>query len=137
MDGVDYFTAPIPSGTESTRFEEFAEEYRIIFDVISHAGEKPVFLHCNAGADRTGISTFILLTVCGVDYEDIKKDYMFTNFSAQSRQIAALEEWEAKLEALDGDTLPDKAVTWLLSKGVPMETIELIRETFVAGYAAE
>lgn len=134
VDGVDYYPVPIPSGTESTRFEEFAEEYQKIFEVVSHADEKPIYLHCTAGADRTGISTFILLTVCGVDYEDIAKDYTFTNFSGQRRDITALETWWSKLEAFEGETMADKAASWLLSKGVPAETIENIRVAFIEGY---
>ena len=135
VEGVEYYAVPIPSGTEPTRFEEFQEEYCKIFDVVSRAGERPVYLHCSAGADRTGISSFILLTVCGADYEDIAKDYMFTNFSGQKRDITALETWWSKLQAMDGETMADKAATWMLSKGIPEETIENIRATFVEGYA--
>ena len=70
VDGVDYYAISIPSGTESYRFEEFADEYKQIFSIIANADEKPVYLHCTAGADRTGIVTFMLLTVCGADYKD-------------------------------------------------------------------
>lgn len=133
VDGVDYYAAPIPSGTEATRFEEFAEEYCLIFDVISRADEKPVYLHCSAGADRTGISSFILLALLGADYDDIATDYMYTNFSGQNRGIGAMDVWWEKLQALEGETTADKAATWLLSKGVPAETIERIQQIFVEG----
>ena len=62
-DGIRYTAVSIPSGTEKRRFEEFADEYRTIFGLIANADENPVYLHCTAGADRTGICSFILLTV--------------------------------------------------------------------------
>ena len=137
VDGTQYYPIPIPSGTEETRFEEFAQEYVQIFDVISRANEAPVYLHCSAGADRTGLVSFILLTVLGADYEDIARDYMFTNFADQGkREIDEFNSWWEKLEAFEGDTMADKAASWLMSKGVPEEQIETIRTIFVEGYGA-
>lgn len=134
FESVEYHPVSIPSGTESTRFEEFAEEYQQIYDIISKADEAPVYLHCSAGADRTGITTFMLLAVCGVDYEDILKDYLFTNFSGQERGLDEFSSWCTKLEAMEGDTMADKAASWMLSKGIPDETIEQIRTVFIDGY---
>ena len=139
MDGVEYYAISIPSGTEPTRFEEFADEYCEIFDIISNAGEKPVYLHCKAGADRTGICTFMLLTVCGASYEDIARDYLFTNFSTHGQRTldSEFENWWNKLDNFEGDTKADKAKSWMMSKGIPEETVEKIRATFVEGYEAE
>ena len=139
VDGVDYHAIPIPSGTESTRFEKFAKEYVKIYDVIANAAEKPVYLHCSMGADRTGIATFMLLTVCGVSYEDAARDYLFTCFAEGGmRHLASeFEVWEEKLGALEGETRAEKAKSWMTSKGVPEATVEKIRETFVAGYKSD
>ena len=40
-------------------------------------------LHCFAGADRTGVMTFALLSLLGLEYKDIINDYAFTSFSTQ------------------------------------------------------
>lgn len=140
INGVDYYAISIPSGTESTRFEAFKDEYKQIFTLIANAGEKPVYLHCTAGADRTGISTFILLTVCGVDYDDIARDYLFTNFSTQGSRVSnfttEFKQWWSKLDKFEGDTKAEKAKAWLISKGVTEEQVETIRETFVVGYTS-
>ena len=141
VDGIKYTAVSIPSGSESRRFEEFAEEYRTIFGLIAKADENPVYLHCTAGADRTGISTFILLTVCGAKYEDIARDYLFTNFSTQGSRLnnftTEFRQWWSKLDGFAGETKAEKAKAWLISKGVTAEQVERIREIFVEGYTAQ
>ena len=146
VEGVEYYVLSIPSRTEPItadeyarlylRFEEYSTVYRQCFELIANADEKPVFLHCNSGADRTGIVTFILLTVCGVSYEDIALDYLFTNFTDQ--RIRYLESefnvWYEKLDYFAGDTKAEQAKNWFRLKGVSEEDIEHIREIFVEGY---
>lgn len=136
VDGINYNAIPIPSGTESTRFEKFEDEYKQIFTIIANADEEPVYLHCTAGADRTGICSFILLTVCGVSYEDAARDYLFTNFSTHGeRKLSTeFEKWYKKLDDYDGANKAEKAKSWLMTKGVTAEQIEHIREIFVEGY---
>ena len=140
VEDVEYHAFPIPSGTESTRFEKFENEYKQIFGLIANAYEAPVYLHCNHGADRTGIVVFMLLTVCGASVENIARDYMFTNFSVYGSRVSTFKtdflKWRSKLEKLDGDTLAEKAKTWLISKGISDETVEIIRATFVENYQA-
>ena len=139
VDGVDYYACPIPSETEPTRFEEFSSAYVKIFDVISHADEKPVYLHCTHGADRSGISSFMLLMVLGASYEDAARDYLFTNLTNQGPRFVdgELDKWYNKLDYFAGETKAEQAKNWLMFKGVPEETIEHIREIFVEGYTAQ
>lgn len=139
VDGVDYYACPIPSETESTRFEEFSSTYVKIFDVISQADEKPVLLHCTHGADRTGISVFMLLMVLGASYEDAARDYLFTNLTNQGPRFVdgELDKWYHKLDYFAGETKAEQAKNWLIFKGVPAETVEHIREIFVEEYTAQ
>lgn len=138
VSGINYTAVSIPSGTEGTRFEGFADENKIIFGLIAKADKSPVYLHCTAGADRTGICTFMLLTLCGADYEDIARDYLFTNFSTHgsrsSNYQTEFKKWWSKLDAFDGETKADKAKSWLISKGIPEEQTETIRKIFVENY---
>lgn len=138
VSGINYTAVFIPSGTEGTRFEGFADEYKIIFGLIAKADKSPVYLHCTAGADRTGICTFMLLTLCGADYEDIARDYLFTNFSTHGSRASnyqtEFKKWWTKLDAFDGETKADKAKSWLISKGIPEEQTETIRKIFVENY---
>ncbi len=138
VDGIAYNAISIPSGTEGRRFEEFADEYKKIFTLIANADKNPVYLHCTAGADRTGISSFMLLTVCGAEYEDMARDYLFTNFSTHGSRFNnytwEFKNWWKKLDNFSGDTKAEKAKNWLISKGVTAEQVETIREIFVEGY---
>ena len=136
IEGVDYYILAIPSFTDDQRFEEFSDIYRQTFALIAQADEKPVYLHCNSGADRTGIVVFILLTLCGASYEDIARDYLFSNFTDQRiRELSnEFDKWYAKLDFFAGETKADRAASWLRLKGVPAEDIEHIREIFVEGY---
>ena len=135
---VTYYSISIPAGTENIRFEEFANEYKQIFTLISNAKEAPIYLHCTAGADRTGIVTFMLLTVCGVSYEDVARDYLFTNFSTHGQRCLSIEfdNWYSKLDQFEGNSKAEKAKQWLISKGITEEVVEIIREIFVEDYIA-
>ncbi len=138
VDGISYSAISIPSGTESKRFEEFKDEYKQIFTLIANADKEPIYLHCTAGADRTGIATFMLLTLCGASYEDMARDYLFTNFSTQGTRVpnytSEFKAWWSKLDNFEGNTKADKAKSWLVSKGVTAEQVEKIRTIFVENY---
>ena len=138
VDGVAYHAIPIPSGTEPTRFEEFSAEYQKIYALVAEADKAPIYLHCTAGADRTGISTFMLLAVCGASYEDMARDYLFTNFSTHGARYIGSEfnNWWNKLDSFEGDTKAEKAKNWMISKGISAEQVEKIREIFVEGYGS-
>lgn len=52
--------------------------FKALFDLLL-AGETPVFFHCTAGKDRTGIAALLVLLALGVSEDDAAYDYALTN----------------------------------------------------------
>lgn len=52
----------------------FAEFFRILL-----AKDTPLVFHCTAGKDRTGFASALLLTLLGVQWDDVMADYLRTN----------------------------------------------------------
>ena len=135
---VNYVGIEIRNETSTERFFEFNDEYKTIFTIIENAKDQPVYLHCQAGADRTGLMSSILLALLGANYEDIAKDFLFTNFSIYgSREIEtrfSFSWWMGEVDKLEGNNLSEKAANFLKSKGITDNQIENIKKAFIIGY---
>ena len=145
-----FVSAAVPSGSEPVRWEggtyqstNIAQQYAKIFDALANCDEEPALLHCTYGADRTGIVTFFLEALLGMEMEDMIKDYLWTQFT-QGRNVKILEsedaefpQWVNKTWACEGNTFADKMKNHLISFGIEEETLEHIREIFIPGYEAQ
>ena len=136
IENVEYHPIPIDLGNQDERFEKLEEQYYKVFTLISNADIKPIILHCLAGADRTGIMSFALLTLLGCDYNDILRDYLFTNFSNDGMRDPSEEfdNWWKKLEQYKGNDKAEKCKNWLINKGIEETKLENIREIFIESY---
>lgn len=136
---VKLVKASIASGTESKRWEEFGDVYTLIFNTIANCDNEPAMLHCTYGADRTGIATFYLEALLGMDLNDIRRDYVWTKFT-QGRDPnpnGELAKWIQKTEdTYEGENFAEKMKQHLMSKGISEETLEHIREIFIEGYTS-
>ena len=54
------------------------DSYRKIFDILLNT-DGPIYFHCTAGKDRTGVLSALILSLLGIDQEKIYEDYLKTN----------------------------------------------------------
>lgn len=69
----------------------FAEHYREIFALVARVNV-PLVFNCAAGKDRTGVAAALLLSVLGVDENDIIEDYCLSDKLVDYEKEAASPE---------------------------------------------
>ncbi len=128
-----------------------------VFEAIANPENLPVYIHCTAGADRTGTICYLINGVLGVAYEDLVQDFELTSFSEQGRRWrSSVRNWEFESEGVmqndeknfvafgqmhslmmqyyapNGETLQKAIENYLTSVcDVSMETIDAVRENLL------
>ncbi len=87
----DPYTCIFPQFKTSERGYDLRvpQSFQQIFEFLADRKNYPVYLHCNAGADRTGTILFLLNGLLGVSYEDLTKDFEITSFSVMGKRWRA------------------------------------------------
>ena len=98
----------------------------------------PTYIHCQAGADRTGVICMVLEALLGVAGRDCDKDYELTTFYYQGSYYRPRTDsnWVALrnyINGLSGDTLRDKTVSWCKLMGIQASLINRYRKAMIAG----
>ena len=127
-----------------------------IFDYFANADKQHVFFHCWGGADRTGVTGFLLNAICGVSYTDSIIDFELTTLTNNKRChmhnsqnahfpkflkiFTSSYEFERNGEKFtytfeEDKTLRYNADNLLIAMGVKAETLEKIRGIMLPGYA--
>ena len=112
------------------------ENYKEIFSFMANESNYPMYVHCTAGADRTGTVIFLVNALLGVSEELLIQDFEFTSFSKwgirshkeNTEYGPAFQEFLAKLKSYQGETLADKTESYMLSIGVTQAEIDNIRD---------
>lgn len=82
---------------------EFAhKEYQAFFNLLLE-DETPLYFHCSAGKDRTGLAAYFILKILGVSDEDIMEDYMKTNELSRPRIDKTIEYYSTFKDLTDHD----------------------------------
>jgi protein-tyrosine phosphatase len=66
----------------------FADQYAAMLRALVD-GKAPLAFNCSAGKDRTGLASALLLTLLGVPYETVVKDYLLSNETYRPKPPAA------------------------------------------------
>ena len=110
------------------------ENYPVIKDAFHALANKfnyPLFFHCNIGTDRTGTLALLTLSYLGVDYVNIIRDYLFSNFATigGTRGVSNMKPLLDLIDTMEGNTLQEKVTTFLLTKiEVPEADLLAIKE---------
>lgn len=100
--------------------------------------DKPVFIHCSAGRDRTGTMAILILGLLGVSEGDISKDYELTYFSPEDwsmwngsyghvRTASSFRGACEYLNKFEDSTFAGNVEKYLLHIGVAQQDIDDIR----------
>ena len=98
----------------------------------------PTYIHCQAGADRTGTICMVLEALLGVAGRDCDKDFELTTFYYQGSYYRPRTDsnWVALrnyINGLPGDTLRDKTVSWCKLMGIQASLINQYRKAMIDG----
>ena len=98
----------------------------------------PTYIHCQAGADRTGTICMVLEALLGVAGRDCDKDFELTTFYYQGNYYRPRTDsnWVALrnyINGLPGDTLRDKTVSWCKLMGIQASLINRYRNAMIVG----
>ena len=127
-EGVNYLHCPILLGAEN--YLDSTESLRTVFRTLADETNYPVAYHCAVGADRTGSISYLILGLLGVPYDDMMRDYMWTNFSNQQRYRRPIcVGYKVTIDEAPGETIREK-IRCVLTKrvGVPEETLDRVTE---------
>ena len=95
---------------------------------------KPCYIHCMAGADRTGTLCALIEAICGVSLSDIEKDYELTSLSPEAPRLRTSNEWKALVEYLNsfpGESFRDRVICYAVRAGVSTDEIKALRDGMI------
>ena len=115
------------------------ERYRKVFSALADKNNYPLYYHCTAGSDRTGTVSFILSAFLGVSELDCIKAHEFSSFSIygeRNTKTGESSQWfhwfyDRLQTEYAGETLQEKATSYLISIGVTQEEMQSLREIFL------
>ena len=115
------------------------EMIKAIFTMLSDPNSYPADIHCVRGTDRTGCIAFLIKGLLGFEWEDLYRDFLFSNFynigSAvkkdnvyYSANPSVNTRYGNVIDHAEGETLKEKIYNYLSSEkiGVSTEILDTI-----------
>ena len=114
---------------------------------------EPTYIHCQAGADRTGVMCVFLKAICGVSQSDIDRDQELSYYSYQAdpqrvrkrnnawanghrvmiNGTGAEDYSQPYINNMEGSSFQDKIIRLLLRSGVTIDELNDIRFGLIDG----
>lgn len=140
---IDFICPGFPHGYKGM-MTTYASGVRDCFTFIAEClrNDKPVFIHCSAGRDRTGTIAMLTLGLLGVAEGDLGKDYELTYFSPadwsmsgegasqfydHTRNVSTFRGACEYVWSFKAPTFKENVEKYLLSIGVKQQDIDDIR----------
>ncbi|MCR4718235.1 MAG: tyrosine-protein phosphatase, partial [Firmicutes bacterium] len=125
---VNYFRTPMGYGDYLANNKDVIKD---IFAILADSSNYPIVYHCSAGADRTGVITYLINGLLGVSKEDLLKDYLITNFAKTDGNFRTVnniaDSYVKTLDEYRGSTLSEKIYNYLSEVvEVPTEQLDFI-----------
>lgn len=132
---VKYQYMPMKFGGSNIFEEEVNKEsIKAFFEYLADESNYPVAFHCVRGTDRTGALAYALGALCGVSYQYLLRDYLFSNFAyidgavLRENNIGGQSFYVYGIDHSDGETMSERAANYLKENiGVSQETLNSIK----------
>lgn len=112
------------------------EPVRKTFEVLGNPDNYPVFFHCRIGTDRTGLIALLVNSLIGLDLQSIYQDYLFSDFGCIGKVPTvgqanddSIAGYVNQLLEFPGDSLQNSVYNFLLTAGIPAETLDNVINT--------
>lgn len=137
VEYVKYCVGPYTVGINPDNQNQIKLYRALIRRIVSDLSQdKPCYLHCMAGADRTGTICAIIEAICGVSQNDIDRDYELTSFADGFTRVRNDPNWTALIDRFNntaGSSFRDKVVNYVLSMGITIDEINILRNALIDG----
>lgn len=127
---VNYRSVPSPAYADVFSASG-KSQMKEVFEVLAQEASYPVYLHCDYGADRTGVVCYILEALLGMSEEDCYREWELSVLANGDGNYVAMDQFMETFRELEGQTLQNKAENYLLSAGITQEQIHSIRNILV------
>lgn len=106
---------------------------------------KPIYAHCQQGADRTGTFIYIIETLLGMSQSDCDKEYELTSFAPNDSTLETkcdrarngyhtLSDLITDVNAKNGSTFKQKVINWVVNElGFTNDDINNFRRYMIDG----
>ncbi len=112
--------------------DEWKPSIRNVFSDLARSENYPIYMHCTHGCDRTGTVCYILEAVLGLSEDDLIREYELSCLSHSHITRDEILKVYNCLQKFEGETIQDKAESYLLSIGVTEQEIASIRSILLS-----